>query len=128
MRDECRKISESTIGDVDKLKWVTNWCQFLFQDQKMIPVSDYWKHSKSFNWRNIWTWREATPSDFLLLISSVWSLFKRLCRVVLCQIRFKSFNFIFCFSACVVLHLLLRVFFFRWLEIIQYLIRYICSL
>lgn len=34
--DECTKISESTIGDKDKLKWVTNWCQFLFQDQKMI--------------------------------------------------------------------------------------------
>ena len=34
--DECTKISESTIGDSDKLKWVTNWCQFLFQDQKMI--------------------------------------------------------------------------------------------
>mgnify|MGYP007048729964 CR=1 FL=1 len=36
LRDECTKISESTIGDSDKLKWVTNWCQFLFQDQKMI--------------------------------------------------------------------------------------------
>ena len=70
--DECRKISEPTIGDSDKLKWVTNWCQFLFQEtRKWSAVSHYWKHSKSFNWRNIWKWlwapsRHSLPVYFLL--------------------------------------------------------------
>ena len=66
--DECRKISEPTIGDSDKLKWVTNWCQFLFQEtRKWSAVSHYWKHSKSFNWRNIWKWLWAPSRHSLSL-------------------------------------------------------------
>ena len=32
------------------------------------PVSHYWKHSKSFNWRNIWTWLWATLTMLYFLL------------------------------------------------------------
>ena len=37
------------------------------------PVSHYWKHSKSFNWRNIWTWLWAPSlSPWASSMSQLW--------------------------------------------------------